>query len=239
MVERRHRLPQATFDSVKLVLAIYSILKPNSIFVQIGAFDGETADPTAEYVQAGKMKCLLVEPIEASFQKLKAIYDGMPNVHLIQAAISDSDGEMIMHKVRPGSKSDLSKRDALSSFDRGHLIRHAVRENDIEQIRVRGFTLKSLLAKFDLKKIDILQIDAEGFDAEVVRMALMLDPVPGCINFEHLHLDLETKTMLYDSLTKKGYLYSHGRADTLAVHSRLKEELLALSRGAKSLPMDV
>jgi len=35
--------------------------------------------------------------------------------------------------------------------------------------------LKSLLAKFALEKADILQIDTEGFDAEVVKMALALD----------------------------------------------------------------
>src|SRR5580692_6267464 len=81
MVERQQRLPLPTFESIKLVLALYSILKPNSTFVQIGAFDGQTGDPGIEYVQAGKLKCLLVEPIEASFQKLKRFYDGMPNVH--------------------------------------------------------------------------------------------------------------------------------------------------------------
>src|ERR1700722_9513681 len=97
MAEKRHRLPASTLESIKLVLAIYSLLKPNSTFVQIGAFDGQTSDPTVEYVQAGKLKCLLVEPIESSFQKLKNFYDGVPNVHLLQAALSHSDGEMTMY----------------------------------------------------------------------------------------------------------------------------------------------
>lgn len=234
MVERQQRLPLPTFESIKLVLALYSILKPNSTFVQIGAFDGQTGDPAIEYVQAGKLKCLLVEPIELSFQKLKKVYDGMPHVHLIQAAVASSDGEMIMYRVRPGSRSDTELRGALASFDKTHLLRHAIQESDIEETRVPALTLKSLLARFGFKKINILQIDTEGFDAEVVKMALALEDTPDCINFEHTNLSLETKESLYDLLTQKGYLFSHDKADTLALHRRFTEELLTLSRGAKS-----
>jgi FkbM family methyltransferase len=238
MVEKQRRLPDATFENIKLVLALYSISYRNPIFVQIGAFDGQTADPAFEFVLAGKMKCLLVEPIETSFQKLKKMYEGRPNVHLIQAAVSDTDGEATMYKVRQGSRSESIPRGGLASFDKTHLIRHAIPERDIEQVRVPCLTLKSLLAKFNLLRIDILQIDTEGFDAEVVRMALTLDHIPSCINFEYTNLNLETKTALYDSLTKRGYFFSHDKANTLALHGRLTEEMLALSQGIKSLPVD-
>lgn len=233
MVEKQQRLPDPTFESIKLVLAIYSILKPNSTFVQIGAYDGQTSDPTFEYVRAGKLKCLLVEPIEASFLKLKKVYAGMPHVHLMNAAISDADGEAVMYKVRQGSASASVPRGGLSSFDKEHLIRHGIEEKDIETVRVPALTLRSLLAKFGWARIDILQVDTEGYDAEIARMALALDQPPGCINFEHTNLNLETKKRLYDLLAQKGYLFSHDRADTLAVNRQLTDELLALSRGTK------
>lgn len=238
LVEKQRRLPDPTFDNIKLVLALYSITHRNPTFVQIGAYDGQTADPAVEYVLTGKMRCLLVEPVETSFQKLKTFYDGKSNVHLIQAAVSDADGEATMYKVRQGSGSESIPRGGLASFDRTHLIRHAIPERDIEQVRVPCLTLKSLLAKFNLPRIDILQIDTEGFDAEVVRMALALDPIPSCINFEYTNLNLEIKTALYDLLTKRGYFFSHDKANTLALHCRLTEEMLALSRGVKSLPAD-
>jgi FkbM family methyltransferase len=232
LAEKQQRLPEATFETIKLVLAFYSIVKPNATFVQIGAYDGQTNDPSIEYVQAGKLKCLLVEPIETSFKKLKKVYEGAANVHLINAAISNSDGEMTMYKVRQGSPSErVLPRGDLSSFDRNHLLRYGINESDIEPVRVPALTLKSLLARAGMEKIDVLQTDTEGFDAEVVKMALALDRLPDCINFENVNLNPETRGALYELLTQKGYLFTHDNIDTLALHSRLTEELLALSRG--------
>ena len=226
--EKQQRLPIPTFDNVKLVLALYIITRPNPTFVQIGAYDGQIDDPASEYVLTGKMKCLLIEPIEAPFQNLKKIYDCMSNVHLMQGAIANSDGNAIMFKVKQGSQSYSIPRGGLTSFDKAHLLKHGIRKDDIEQVNVPCFTLKSLLAKFHFGKADILQIDTEGFDAEVVKMALTLDNTPDCINFENFHLSLEAKTELYDLLTKNGYVYSHDKFNTMALHRRLTESLLAL-----------
>jgi FkbM family methyltransferase len=230
LLAKQKRLPPATFDNVKLVLALYSIIRPNPTFVQIGAYDGQTDDPACEYVLTGRMKCLLVEPIEASFQKLRKLYDGKPNVHLMQCCVGHSDGTQTMFKVRQGSKHHNMGTGGLASFDKGHLLRHGIRKDEIEEVNVPCLTLKSLLAKFQLTKIDILQIDTEGFDAEVIKMALTLDNTPDCINFENTHLSLETKTALYDLLTRNGYVYSHDRVNSMALHSRLTGDLLALSQ---------
>jgi FkbM family methyltransferase len=236
MVEKQQRLPTATFDNLKLVLALFSIIRPNATFVQIGAFDGQMDDPASEYVRMGKMKCLLVEPIETSFQKLKTFYEGKPNVHLVQAAIGHSDGNIVMFKVKPGVKSDTIFSGGWTSFDKAHLLKHKVPENEIEQVSVACLSLKSLLAKFHLRKVDVLQIDTEGFDAEIVKMALMLDDVPECINFENAHLSLETKSELYDLLTRTGYLFSHDRGNTLALHRRLTDNLPAFCLRNETLP---
>ena len=230
LAEKQQRLPTPTFDNVKLVLALYSITQPNPTFVQIGAYDGQTDDPASEYVLTGKMKCLLVEPIETSFRKLKKIYDDVPNVHLMQAAIGNSDGNTIMFKVKQGSQSDSIPTGGLASFDKAHLLKHGIRKDDIEQVNVPCMTLKTLLTKFHLAKIDILQIDTEGFDAEIIKMALTLDNIPGCINFENLHLSLETKTEVYALLTRNGYVYSHDKFNTMALHRRLTDGLLAFCR---------
>jgi FkbM family methyltransferase len=238
LIEKQQRLPPPTFDKVKLVLALFSITQPDSTFVQIGAYDGQTVDPVNDYVLTGKMKCLMVEPIEASFQKLRSFYDGMPNVNLIQAAIGHSDGSAIMFKVKQASQSYSVPRGGLSSFDKAHLLRHKIKEQDIEQVQVPCLTLKTLLAKFQLTKVNILQIDTEGFDAEIVKMALALEQTPDCINFENSNLSLESKTEIYDLLTKSGYVHSSDTYNSLAMHQRLTEGLLDLCRGSKTLSLD-
>ena len=232
LIERRQQLPPPTFDKVKLVLALYAIIRPNSTFVQIGAYDGQTSDPVNEYVLTGKMNCLLVEPIETSFHKLRKFYDGTPNIHLIQAAIGHSNGSTIMFKVRQTSQNYSIPRGGLASFEKAHLLRHGIKEEDIETVNVPCLTLKSLLAKFHLTEIDIMQIDTEGFDAEIVKMALAMDKTPDCINFENSNLSLENKTEIYDLLTKGGYVHSSDTFNTMALHHRLTEDLLALCQGA-------
>lgn len=238
LIEKQQRLPPPTFDNIKLVLALFSITQPDSTFVQIGAYDGQTVDPVNEYALTGKMKCFLVEPIEASFQKLRSFYNGAPNVNLIQAAIGHSDGSTTMFKVKQASQSYSIPRGGLSSFDKGHLLRHKIKEEDIEEVHVPCLTLKTLLARFQLSKVNILQIDTEGFDAEIVKMALALGHTPDCINFENSNLSLESKTEIYELLTKSGYVHSSDTYNSLALHRRLTEGLLALCRGAESLSVE-
>jgi FkbM family methyltransferase len=225
---RQQKLPVATLDNVKLAMALLLRTQPQPVFVQVGAYDGQTDDPTSEFVRLGKMKCVLIEPIARSFNKLKTVYGQVPNVHLIQAAVGLTDGEIAMYQVKAGSPSDTLCSGGFTSFDRAHLIKHKVQPQDIESVTVPCLTLKSLLARFDLHRMDVLQVDTEGFDAEVVKMALNLDTPPGCINFENIHLNLETKAALYDQLTRKGYVYSHDKFNTLALHQSLLEKLTAV-----------
>ncbi len=232
--EKQKRLPTPTFDNIKLVLALSILTRPATTFVQIGAYDGQADDPGHDYILTGKMNCLLVEPIEASFRKLALTYSGLPSVKLVQAAIGHSDGTTAMFKVKGGSHSESVPTGGLSSFTKAHLLKHGVREEDIETVSVPCLTLKSLLAKFALEKADILQIDTEGFDAEVVKMALALDCPPDCINFENIHLSLETKAELYHLLEKDGYVFSHDKFNTLALHQRLTGRLLAICQ--KQIP---
>jgi FkbM family methyltransferase len=232
--EKQNWLPTPTFDNIKLVLALYKMIEPSATFVQIGAYDGKTDDPTSEFVLGGEMRCLLVEPIEESFQKLNNIYAGKSNVSLMRAAIGHSDGNAILFKIKKGSHSDSILTGGLASFNKAHLLKHHIRKEDIEPVTVPSLTLKSLLAKFCLEKVDIMQIDTEGFDAEIVKMALALPIPPDCLNFENLHLSRDVKKELYALLTKCGYVYSHYKFNTMALHRRWIDGLLAIAGGSKA-----
>jgi len=225
---KQERLPAATLDTLKLVFPVLFQMQPQLNYVQVGAYDGQTDDPAHEFVRTGKMRCLLVEPIEASYLKLRKIYDPTPNVTLVQAAVGATDGQATMYKVRAGTPSQSIHSGGWTSFDKAHLIKHKVPENEIETVTVPCLTLGTLLKNHGLANIDILQIDTEGFDAEIVKMALQLPAIPAAINFENIHLSLAAKDELYELLTGRGYLFTHDKYNTLALHRRVLENLPGL-----------
>jgi FkbM family methyltransferase len=220
------QLPPATIDSIQLLLAYYRASRRRPVFVQVGACDGRTGDPVYEFVRAGEMHCILVEPIPASFKKLQASYHGVPNIQFVQCAIGCTDGFSTIYKVKDGFVDSISPDWApqLASFDKMHLLRHHVVEAEIEEVEVPCLTLETLLKNSDCDRVDILQVDTEGFDAEVVNMALNLPGLPMCINFESLHLKKGECESLFKKLAKAGYSWTHDQWNTLALHKSLINE---------------
>jgi len=217
-------LPEATFDNIQMALAYYLRTEAVPTFVQIGASDGVSGDSVHAFVKRGRMHSVLVEPIGSSFQKLKDAYAGVDNVVLVQAAIGTSDGSAELYKVKEDGKAlDPYWSRQLASFSKHHLLRHGVPEEEIEVVEVPSLTLSSLMANHGLERIDILQVDTEGFDAEIVKMALQLPFPPECINFENAHLDSATRQSLYPLLEKKGFKWTHDRWNSLALHEGLIE----------------
>lgn len=216
------KLPASTFESVELALAYYWSLNPDATLVQIGACDGVSNDPISGFIRRQKIRAILVEPIENSFRKLKTVYEDIPSVELVQAAIAQQDGSVTFYKVsETGRWTDSTCAPQWSSFNKQHLLKHGVKLNEIEAITVPCLSLRSLIEQFDLSKIDFLQIDTEGFDATVVEMALSLENTPDCINFENAHITPQDKESLFRSLEASGYVWTHNGLNTLALHRRV------------------
>jgi FkbM family methyltransferase len=235
--QTRRELPPGTFESIQLVLAHYLICRPGATFVQIGACDGVSEDPVHDFIRTGGFQALLVEPIPENFDRLRKSYEGAKNVVTARVAIGDQDGEIDLFKVKEGSQSkDPYWARQLASFDRAHLVRHGVSSDDIEMVRVPCLTLSSLIERYHLDKIDILQVDTEGFDAEVVGMALRLPIPPECLYFENFHLDAGKTPELFSRLQTHGYSWIHGYWNTLAVHKRVIDRLLSPLRDLKTMP---
>jgi len=162
-------LPDATFETIKLALAYHLLSKRLPAFVQIGACDGISGDPVHDFIVQGHVRALLVEPIQESLLKLQRTYEGVPNVTVVHAAIGCHDGDVVLFRVKEGATSlDSFWATQLASFNRAHLVRHGVKEHDIEEVKVPCLTLKTLLSKHGFETLDLLQIDTEGFDGEVV-----------------------------------------------------------------------
>jgi FkbM family methyltransferase len=222
-------LPPATVDNIILALAYYVESKRLSTFVQIGACDGVSGDSSHYFIKRGQMRAVLVEPIPQLFCKLQAAYEGIPNVSLVQAAIAEHDGAINLYKVKEGANSlaDHARWSfQLASFSKAHLMKHGFVEVDIEEVTVPCLTLASLMTNCGLDRIDVLQVDAEGFDAEIVKMALRLPLIPECISFENVHLDDKAQVGIFTLLEQHGYKWTHDHWNTLALHEQLLRRLV-------------
>lgn len=225
--EIRLRLPVITLEPLDLVLASYEARGQEITILQVGACDGTYNDPVRNYVIRGPAHAILIEPNPFAFARLEKAYAGFSNVTLIQTAIGERDGEATLYRVKKTNKtgSEVDWTLQIASFYRAHLERHGIRSDQIEPITVPCRSLSSLVADLGLTKVDLLQVDAEGFDAEVVRMALKMSTPPDCINFEHVHLRREDRQPLFDLLKARGYLLSYDVWNILAMQMPVLEEL--------------
>lgn len=215
--------PVANFDNVALVLEYFTTARPGAVFVQVGANDGETSDSVNSFVKRGVLRSVLVEPIRENFVKLEKFYAGTPGVQLVEAAIGHQCGTETIYGVRDSGRwAGSAWASQLASFDRDHLLRSGIEAAEIEERTVQTLDLQTLMERSGVERIDVLQIDVEGFDAEIVRMALAMPVPPACICFEFVqfvkHMDQNATNAFYAELTSKGYSWSHDRINTMAIH---------------------
>jgi FkbM family methyltransferase len=96
---------------------------------------------------------LAVEPELSNFQLLKENTRSYPNVHAIRGALWKEDGELILFDP-----------------DMGH---HGFQTHDIDgravvgQVRVKAFTVPSLMRHMNWSQVDLLKVDIEGAEKEV------------------------------------------------------------------------
>lgn len=223
----RRRLPPITLEPLDLILANYEIRGQGMTILQVGACDGVNNDPIHHCVTRASTRAILIEPNPLAFSRLRQTYSGLPNVTLVQAAIGERDGEAYLYRVKSTGISDeeIDLTLQLASFSREHLEYHGKKAHEIERIAVPCRTLASLVDELGLEKIDLLQIDAEGFDANVVRMALSMPILPDCINFEHIHLPNADRRTLFDLLKASGYALGYDDWNILALRETLLKDL--------------
>jgi FkbM family methyltransferase len=225
--EIRLRLPVITLAPLDLFLASYQARGQEITILQVGACDGTYNDPIRDHVIKGSTRAILVEPNPFAFARLEKAYAGVPNVTLVQAAIGERDGDANLYRVKKTNKtgSEVDWTLQIASFYPEHLERHGIKPDQIERITVPCRSLSSLVVDLGLTKVDLLQVDAEGFDAEVVRMALGMSTPPHCINFEHVHLRKEDRQPLFDLLKANGYVLNYDVWNILAVQKPVLEQL--------------
>ena len=217
----RPNLPSATFESIQLVLSYCLAAKPNATFIQVGACDGTTDDAVHGILKGNTLRSVLLEPMPENFASLQNAYAGSEHVQLMNAAVGYETGQMAMYHVRDEGRwkgSPASKQWA--SFDRSHLTKHGVKDSEIDETKVEVVTLDDVCKRNNFAELDILQIDTEGFDAEIVRMALKSSYEPTFIYFEYIHIIKDMKSLLAD-LGAHGYKFTYDKWNVLAVKDNL------------------
>ena len=113
------------------------------------------------------------EPTRAGAEQLRGRFSGEPRVEIVEAAVSDSAGEMTFYE-EPGVGEG-------SSLLAGHSRPDAV------ESRVAVVTVDDELERLGSERIDFLKIDAEGFDLHVLRGAAgaLERHAVGVIQFEY------------------------------------------------------
>jgi FkbM family methyltransferase len=205
------RRPEILVRSVLPFVVANELLKnPQLTFMQIGAFDGEGDDDLRQLVVRHKLRGVLVEPQPTAFAQLQHSYREQPQVVLLQAAIAEQEGTRELYCQR-------GKASMAASFEREHLRRHGIADDEIVAEQVTCHTVASALAAAQLDHVDLIQIDAEGYDWPIIRSIDFTRIRPAILRFEYRNLRHRDADDCLEFLHSRGYRFFVEPRDIVAV----------------------
>lgn len=191
-------------------------------FVQIGANDGEQADPLRELIQRYGLKGILVEPIPEIFNRLKDNY--FLSSHLLQfenIAITAGEGEGSI-PFYVFSSPDKERALKLSGFaSTSHSKLQEIKLNcdiqeDVKEIYVPYESVPVFIKRTNVTSLSLLVTDVEGLDIDIVVKFLDSGVYPDIIYMEILGQHLEKTKLIHKILIENGYLIGGNISDLIA-----------------------
>jgi len=213
----RHKVPCCNADLVGLGMCLLRRANPekNIHVLQVGAFDGVTADPLSRHLAAADVRAVLLEPQPEPFRKLKAKYMGFENIQTLNLAVADHYGTLEMWS------DDMEGGSVMASTAAAHGKRFALARESLKPFLVECTTGAALLEKLDWNRIDFLQVDVEGMDWKVVTQFLAMESRPSVVNFEIIHLSKNERIESERRLCGLGYQIIDGKYDRFAFEEAL------------------
>lgn len=217
----RKYLAKPNIDNIEIITRFYSLMNKRITLLQIGACDGITSDSIYSYIKLGGVDAYLVEPSKVNFERLSEFYSSTENATLINVAIADKDEKRNFYSIKDeGRWKDSGAARQLASFYKEQVLKNAL-ESEIQTEEINCLTLQSVVNKYNIKNLEVLVVDTEGYDGEIVKMAMIQNVKPNFIAFENAQLvqNYSQKELddLYALLGKNGYVWTHDRINTLAI----------------------
>ncbi len=204
------------------LLADFATSMPEAVFLQIGANDGFTGDPINHLIRRidTRWQGVLVEPVAHLFAQLSERYGTDPALRLEHAAIGETDGTTVIHRLQT-SLNDSLWLEQIPSLDSGLLRKNAAQFGEGEapaiQESVTCLSVATLLSRHSLSRLDLLVIDTEGWDWKILRQFDLARLRPRLILYEHQHLSPEEQSEAQQFLSQHGYDWvATEEGDTLA-----------------------
>jgi FkbM family methyltransferase len=214
---------------IHTVLHALARCAPDLFFLQVGAMDGKRFDPIYPFVKHYGWSGLALEPLPDLFAALEANYAGNRNVTLVNAALTDTDGEREMVRVQrqavleggvpvwaEGLGTFFPERNALGGVGVGPELHTAILGHT-QREPVACLTLCSLADLYGLPRLDLLQVDAEGCELEILRQVDRSGYRPRVVHLEYWALPAHERGELLGLLAQRGYQMRMSQSDVIAI----------------------
>jgi FkbM family methyltransferase len=198
-------------------------------FIQVGANDGQRADPIQSFIRSGRWNGIMIEPVPAVFAKLRETHRRrMGTVSFENCAIGSQDGNAIFYACR-------EPHSPLSSFDKGNIEKHSKwalslglpdPADCIEEIVVPVSTLETICKHHGIDRLDVLVTDTEGHDCKAIQSLDLKNRRPLLIHFEHVHCPDDDTDALKATLSSLDYEFICDGYNACAVSPKFADHLL-------------
>lgn len=226
--ERRERQALYRLPGAQLVRC-FAEAYPQAFFIQVGSNDGEQLDPLRQAILGHPWRGIMIEPVPYVFARLQKNYGRYAErIRLENYAIADRDGKLPFYHLAP--VADFRKEglprwyDALGSFNRDVLLRHAAFIPDLPQrvvcTEVPSLSFESLCRRNGVEQVDLLHTDTEGYDFELLKMIDFQRWRPRVLIYEHLHLNDADRVACQAYLRGHGYSLLQEAMDTWCLNLR-------------------
>jgi FkbM family methyltransferase len=213
------------------LLRAFASAYPEAFFVEIGANDGRKEDQLRPFILACPWRGIMVEPVPFVFERLKSNYSGLDRIAVENAAIADDDGRRRLYHLAPIEGKELDRvpdwYDAIGSFSRENVLRHADHIPDLELrvvcTEVPCLSFESLCRKHGVARVDLLLTDTEGYDREIIHAIDFSVHRPRLVIYEHKHLDLDERAECRELLHGIGYETMEAYIDTWCLDTRFDD----------------
>ena len=196
------RIGGCYFELYRMVYGLYARgLRPNTIF-DIGANRGMFSK-CAHYVFPDAL-IYAFEPLTDCYKELVRFGESIHNIECYNVAISDRDGESVIHRSTYDYSSSLLEMDDLHK----EAFPYSAEER-IQKIKVKR--LDTILAKKSLSRPVLMKIDVQGYETFVLDGAVQtlrqIDYIICELSFRSLYKDQALFEEVYEKLVNKGFRF--------------------------------